>query len=243
MEKAFSDTLKSAQNALVHHPLYGELKDLGDLRSFMETHVFAVWDFMSLLKSLQREITCVSVPWKPSGYSSELLRFINQIVLGEESDVDQNGHACSHFELYLRGMEEVGADTLRMRAFLESPDLDRIPETARDFVRYNLDLAENGSPVQVASAFFFGREKLIPEMFDSIVKILSAHDLEAPTFKYYLERHIEVDGGEHGPLAERCLTELIGNDPVSQKEAQETALASLAARHELWDKVLKNLRD
>lgn len=241
MKNSFREAIQIEQDRLVNHPVYEELNDLSDLRVFMETHVFAVWDFMSLLKSLQREITCVSVPWKPSGYSSELLRFINQIVLGEESDVDQNGKAISHFELYLKAMEEVGADTKGIKTFLQSPHLSLVPESAREFVRYNLELAEGGTPVQVASAFFFGREKLIPEMFDSIVKILDSHSLEAPTFKYYLERHIEVDGGEHGPLAEKCLSELIGENPESLQEAQETALKSLQARYELWDNVLKLL--
>lgn len=243
METSNFESIKSEQDALVAHPLYAEIKDLKSLQIFMETHAFAVWDFMSLLKSLQREITCVSVPWRPSLYSSELLRFINQIVLGEESDVDQNGNAVSHFELYLKGMEEVGADTSTIRAFISSPDLSLIPESARDFVKYNLSLAENGSPVEVASAFFFGREKLIPEMFESIVKILELNQIDAPTFKYYLERHIEVDGGEHGPLAERCLKELIGECQDSLRLAEQTALASLKARYALWDNVLKILKD
>ena len=242
MEANTLELIRAEQDRLVTHPLYKEIKDLKSLRAFMETHVFAVWDFMSLLKSLQREITCVSVPWRPSGYSSELLRFINQIVLGEESDVDQNGKAVSHFELYLSGMDEVGADTSTIRSFIKAPDLDLIPESARDFVKYNLSLAESGTPVEVASAFFFGREKLIPEMFDSMVKILESHRIEAPTFKYYLERHIEVDGGEHGPLAERCLKELIGENPESQRLAEKTALESLKARSSLWDKVLKTLQ-
>jgi hypothetical protein len=242
MNQSFLEVIQTEQNRLIKHPVYEELKDLSHLKLFMETHVFAVWDFMSLLKSLQREITCISVPWRPSGYSSELLRFINQIVLGEESDIDQNGKAVSHFELYLRGMEEIGADTRSINAFIRSPDRGIIPESALEFVSFNLNLALTGTPVQVASAFFYGREKLIPEMFDSILKILDSHQLEAPTFKYYLERHIEVDGGEHGPLAEKCLKELIGDDPDSLREAQRIALESLKARYGLWDNVLKLLQ-
>ncbi len=243
MEKTFLTSVQAEQDLLVKHPLYAEIKDLESLRTFMESHAFAVWDFMSLLKSLQREITCVSVPWRPTGYSSELLRFINQIVLGEESDIDQNGKAVSHFELYLKAMEEVGADTGPIKTFIKAPSLNLIPETARDFVKYNLTLAESGTPVEVASAFFYGREKLIPEMFDSMVKILETNKISAPTFKYYLERHIEVDGEEHGPLAEKCLQELISDNPESQLLAEQTALASLRARYSLWDKVLKLLQE
>ena len=110
----------------------------------MRYHVFAVWDFMSLLKSLQKEITCVSPPWKPSKYPAEMVRLINQIVLGEESDLDQSGNAISHFELYLKGMEEVGASTAEIRDFISTMDLNRIPDGARDFVKHNLQLAQTG---------------------------------------------------------------------------------------------------
>lgn len=227
------------QSELTQHPVYSTFKNVKNVQHFMRYHVFAVWDFMSLLKSLQRHVTCVTHPWKPSVYSSDLVRLINQIVLGEESDLDQHGHAISHFELYLKSMEEIGASTAEIRDFLESSDLSRIPLGAREFVTHNLDVAQNGHVVEVAASFFYGREKLIPGMFEEMVQILKRENVSAPTFLYYLERHIEVDSGEHGPLAEKCLETLVGEDAHLKDLAMKAGLLALEARQNLWDKVLE----
>lgn len=231
--------LKQAE--LVKHPIYQKLTDLKSIQHFMSYHVFAVWDFMSLLKSLQRHVTCVDVPWRPSNYSSEMVRFINQIVVGEESDVDLDGKAISHFELYLKAMDEVGASTSGIRDFLETMDLSRIPLGAREFVSSNLEMAKNGSAVEVASSFFFGREKLIPEMFQAMVDVLKKENVTAPTFLYYLERHIEVDAHEHGPLALKCLEELTSGNEELKALALKTGLKALDERRKLWDEVERSL--
>ncbi|HXH76776.1 MAG TPA: DUF3050 domain-containing protein [Bacteriovoracaceae bacterium] len=232
------ETILSIQASLSAHPVYLTLKDLDGLRHFMRYHVFAVWDFMSLLKSLQKEITCTNVPWRPSDYPSEMVRLINQIVLGEESDLDQHGNPTSHFDLYLKSMEEVGASTSEIRDFLNGRSLECIPLGAREFVSHNLDVAMHGDVVEVAANFFFGREKLIPSMFTSIVEILNREKIEAPTLLYYLERHIEVDGEEHGPLALKCLNHLTKQDPELIDKAIKAGIKSLELRTALWDKVL-----
>lgn len=233
------DSLLLQQKKLATHPVYQSFDNLDSIRHFMSYHVFAVWDFMSLLKSLQRHITCVSLPWKPSPYPSEMVRLINQIVMGEESDITFHGEAISHFELYLRAMKEVGASTANIEKFLKNYDLNLIPEGARDFVKYNLDLAENGHVVEVAANFFYGREKLIPEMFQSIVDTLRKEQVKAPTFVYYLERHIEVDSGEHGPLALKCLDYLSADNEELKNRALMAGQKALEMRQALWDTVLK----
>ena len=233
------DSLLRQQKKLATHPVYRSFDNLDSIRHFMSYHVFAVWDFMSLLKSLQRHITCVSLPWKPSPYPSEMVRLINQIVMGEESDITFHGEAISHFELYLRAMKEVGASTANIEKFLKNYDLNLIPEGARDFVKYNLDLAENGHVVEVAANFFYGREKLIPEMFQSIVDTLRKEQVKAPTFVYYLERHIEVDSGEHGPLALKCLDYLSADNEELKNRALMAGQKALEMRQALWDTVLK----
>jgi hypothetical protein len=232
------EVIQARQQELAHHPVFNTLRSVKDLQHFMRYHAYAVWDFMSLLKSLQRHITCVEIPWRPSAYPAEVVRFINQIVVGEECDLDQAGKATSHFDLYLRAMEEVGASTSEISDFLNHFDLEMIPAGAREFVSYNLEVARQGHVVEVAASFFFGREKLIPEMFQTIVDILRKENIEAPTFLYYLERHIEVDGEEHGPLALKCLDVLTGNDPLLKEQATAAGLKALEMRQLLWDTVL-----
>lgn len=237
VSSAMKDVIFERQDLLSHHPVYETLNTIESIRHFMRFHVFAVWDFMSLLKSLQRKITCVDHPWRPSSYPAEMVRLINQIVLGEESDLDQDGKAISHFDLYLRAMEEVGASTMEIRDFLNTLDTSYIPWEARSFVEHNLLVAECGHVVEVAASFFFGREKLIPGMFESMVRVLERENINAPTFIYYLKRHIEVDAGEHGPLALKCLDYLTGNDEKLKSLSFYAGLKAIDKRSELWDRV------
>lgn len=235
--------LIARHEALANHTLYNKIKTISDLKVFMETHVFAVWDFMSLLKRLQREITCVELPWKPSPYPKDVVRLINEIVLGEESDKDLEGKACDHFTLYIRAMEDIGADPKRLMSFISDYNFEKhCSKAEHDFVKFNLDLAMSGKIHEVAAAFFFGREKLIPDMFTSILGDLtknfdSTEQKNFPNLRYYLERHIEIDGGEHSHAAHDCLESLCGNDEIKWNEAKFAGEKSLILRSALWDDV------
>ena len=226
---------------LKRHPLYNEFKTLGDIQVFMKYHIFAVWDFMSLLKSLQRQITCVSVPWKESEFSPELVRLVNEIVLGEESDIDPEGVPSSHFSLYMKAMKEIGADTSLIESFLEKPDMNKIPVEIKEAIQYHLNLAKTGSVHRVASSFFYGREKAIPDMFTSMVDIIEENKINCPTLIYYFKRHIELDGEEHGPMAMKCLDQLT-KTKEKENEAIETAIDSLEVRNNLWNFILKEIK-
>jgi len=232
------EKLSTLNDKLSHHEAYQALNSATSVKTFMEYHIFAVWDFMSLLKSLQRRLTCVEVPWIESKHDTEVVRFINEIVIGEESDLDLEGNPVSHYSLYLKAMEEVGADTNLIKQFIESQDLSLIPQGAREFVAYNLEVARNGTDEEVASAFLYGREKLIPDMFTAIKEVMKSEKVDCPTLIYYLERHIELDGDEHGPLAEKCLQALCGDDKDKWDRAQKVAETSLELRSSLWDSVL-----
>jgi hypothetical protein len=228
-------------NDLADHPMYQSLVSLDNIRVFMKYHVFAVWDFMSLLKSLQKNITCVDIPWTDSKYNPETVRIINEIVLGEESDLDQEGNAISHFALYIKAMEEINADTSLILKFIDDFNLENLPAELKGVLAFHLDLARNGKVHEVASSFFYGREKLIPEMFQSIVDVLKRSELDCPNLVYYLERHIELDGEEHGPKALKFLNELLDSEG-KKDEAIAVATKSLDMRWRLWDFIHKEIK-
>ncbi|SFE54226.1 Protein of unknown function [Bacillus sp. OV194] len=252
MEHAAFNELTAVREKLISHPLYKELTNADRVKILMKHHVFAVWDFMSLLKKLQIELTSVSLPWMPQPHP-EYARFINEIVLGEETDEDGEGGYISHFELYLKAMKEVKADTNPIVTYLtrvkEGEDSllalesDEVPASAADFTRHSLKLAQRGEVHEVAAAFFFGREDLIPDMFQVLVDEVSANGIEAKWLKYYLHRHIELDGDEHGPLAERLLLSVCGDDSEKLQQAQTAAMESLEMRIKLWDGVLQEIKE
>lgn len=239
-------SLIAQHEALANHSLYNKIKSVDDLKIFMETHVFAVWDFMSLLKRLQRELTCVDLPWKPSAYPKDVTRLINEIVLGEESDLDLEGKACDHFTLYLRAMDDINASPARLKSFMSDLNYGHCSPAEKNFLEFNLTLAKNGKVHEVAAAFFFGREKVIPDMFTSILNDLEKNfsadqKKQFPNLRYYLQRHIEVDGGEHSHKAHDCLFSLCGEDKNKWEEARVAGEKSLLLRSALWDEVEKKI--
>jgi Protein of unknown function (DUF3050) len=233
---------------VVSHPLYHRLDSMEAVVTFMQHHAFAVWDFMSLLKTLQRNLTCVQVPWVPTGPATSR-RLINDIVLVEESD--ELGHGfISHFELYTDGMRQAGADTGPIDAFIALlrdgravlPSLKEagVPEPAADFVTGTWDIIEHGSLHCQAAAFAFGREDLIPDMFDQVAALDGEYG-GLSTFVDYLRRHIQVDSEEHTPMAMQMLAELCGDDTSRWAECEDTITTALRARIRLWDGILASI--
>jgi hypothetical protein len=234
---------------LTSHPLYRSMQTLGDVRVFLQSHVFAVWDFMSLLKSLQRRLTSVDVPWSPTAFPASR-RFVNEIVLGEESD-EFEGRAASHFEIYLEAMHGCGADTAPMLAVLASlaegkplrQAMEAAPASAREFVASTFRVIEQGSVAAQAAAFTFGREDVIPDLFRGFIRELNAElSGSLTTFVWYLERHIEVDGDDHGPLSLRMVADLCGEDAALWEEAASAAEEAIRARLALWDGILAEIK-
>lgn len=243
--------IEPLRNQLIDHPVYSKIRSLPQLALFMEHHVFAVWDFMSLLKSLQRHLTCVDLPWVPAG-TPETRYLINEIVLGEESDVDEAGKRTSHFELYLTAMKQANCNTAIIGDFIkhieakkplaESLQLSGVPKASSAFVNNTFETIRTNQPHILAAVFTFGREDLIPGMFLTFVKELNNQTPGSVSIlKYYLERHIEVDGEHHSKLAYQMTEELCGTNELNWQEATEEVKKALTARIKLWDAIEKQL--
>jgi len=243
---ALRQQLAPIESAILNHEIYESISDIDGLRLFMEHHVYAVWDFMSLLKSLQQRLTCTSLPWFATG-DPVTRRLINEIVLGEESDEDAEGDVMSHFELYLKAMEECGANAQPILTFIAALQNGQsledalatadVPPAARAFVSNTFDVIQNRDTHIQSAVFTFGREDLIPGMFLALVKDLRNRFPEVGTFCYYLERHIEVDGDHHSHLALRMTSLLCGDEEARWQEATVASLRSLEMRKHLWDGV------
>jgi len=243
--KKIQENIEPLRQQIINHKVYGEISELEDLQIFMEHHIYAVWDFMSLLKALQINLTCTTLPWFPVG-DAVTRQLINEIVAGEESDVDVEGNIKSHFELYLDAMVQCGAKVEPIRNFLTSLqkgrefdmafELAQVPVAARDFVKSTFDTINSEKTHLQAASFTFGREDLIPNMFFSMVNDLNSSQPEKVSiFKYYLERHIEVDGDHHSHLALSMTEKLCEKDETFWAEAEATTKIALQKRIDLWD--------
>jgi hypothetical protein len=237
-----NSNLTKYRDEIVNHALYKKLNSVEDIAVMMEYHVYAVWDFMSLLKALQSLLTCTTSPWKPVG-DGKIRQLVNSIVLEEESDVDKENNPLSHYEMYIDAMKQCGANTSAIESFVANVSATNIPSVNNGvdaFLNTTFDVIDSNETHKIASAFTFGREDLIPDMFTAIVNEYNTEN-NLDKFVYYLERHIELDGGEHGPLALELISNLCGDDDNKWKEVEETAIACLVARKKLWDSILANL--
>jgi hypothetical protein len=231
--------------------MYPAIRALPDVRVFMEHHIFAVWDFMTLLKTLQCQLTSVAVPWLPTG-DPLCRRLINEIVLGEECDEAPGGGYTSHYELYREAMLQCDANPACidevLRRISRGDSVARAlaaaeaPRAAAAFVTVTWETVVSHQPHAVAAAFTYGREEVIPGMFRILVADLNERfSGKLELFEYYLQRHIELDEGHHAPLAKRMLTLLCQDDEEKWRQATDSAVRALNARIALWDGVTAQL--
>ena len=225
---------------LFDNGLHSRLQTLPELRRFMEHHVFAVWDFTSLLKCLQQKLSC-----GPTA-NAATQRFINEIALEEEAVPDGQGRPTSHFELYVRAMDECGADTapiLRLvaavgagRTIAQALNAAQTPDSVRQFVETTFSIIHSGQPHAMAAAFTFGRQDLMLTMFRQWVsKLRGQWPGQLDTFVHYLDRHLQLAEKVRVSLAQQMVRELCADEPERWLECQRVAMQCLEARLMLWD--------
>lgn len=246
--------IKPLRDKLLNHRLYSRIGKIEDLQTFTENHIYAVWDFMSLLKALQINLTCTKTPWGPNK-NSQTAYLINEIVLAEETDVNQEGDRKSHYELYLDAMEDIGASTKKstdlITKMINSDDIFKtindleIHPNIKEFLKFTFSVIEEGKPHKIAAIFTFGRENLIPNMFNEILHEFEKNITEIDISKliYYFERHIELDEDEHGPMALEMVTELAKNDKSKWQEIEDISITALNKRILLWDAIYDQLEN
>lgn len=240
--------IQPQKDILLNHPLYKKIQNLEDLRRFLECHVYAVWDFMSLLKALQSKLTSTTTPWLPVG-NPEIRYLINEIVLAEETDLTLDGKRQSHYEMYIDAMKDCGANISEIQNFLENVITTRnifvsikkseLHPKIKNFLDFTFRVIDEGKPHEIAAAFTFGREDLIPSMFTEILRNFQENFPNADLQKliYYFERHIELDADEHGPMAMQMIEELCNNDELRWQEVEEVSVQALEKRIGLWDAI------
>lgn len=247
-----NNSIESQKQMLLQHPLYKKVQTVDDLHRFLENHVYAVWDFMSLLKALQAKLTCTTTPWFATK-NPETRYLINEIVLAEESDLTMDGRHQSHYEMYIEAMESCGANTSGIEHFLSEIDSlqnifvaikkSNLHPNIKNFLDFTFKVIEEGKVHKIAAAFTFGREDLIPNMFTEILKNFQENFPKTDLSKliYYFERHIELDADEHGPMAMKMITELCGDNEQKWAEVEEVSILALEKRIGLWDAIEESI--
>lgn len=242
-----NQSISNYKHQLLQHSMYDKVKSIEDLHCFLENHIYAVWDFMSLLKALQNKLTCTTTPWLPIGNPATRY-LINEIVVAEETDLAFDGSRQSHFEMYLDAMLECGANTQPITTFLDNVKTTQnifvsikrsdLHPNVKAFLDFTFRVIEEGKPHKIAAAFTFGREDLIPNMFTEILKNFQKNFPETKLDKlvYYFERHIELDADEHGPMAMQMMNELCDTE-TKWKEVEEISILALEKRIGLWNAI------
>lgn len=233
------------RDSILEHNLYDKLNNIESLRVFTELHVFSVWDFMTLLKFLQKNLTSTKTPWLPSS-NKEQVRFINELVLLEESDFDIESNVASHFEIYKQAMKEIGASTEEIDTLISSLNSGfslttaiqnpKLSKPARRYLERTFAVVNEGCVHKVAAAFTFGRETLVPDIFRILIKdVGQSHN--APSLIHYFERHIRIEDDQHKFRALKLVDDLCKGDVKKIKEVQEVTKDCLKSRIQLWDAI------
>ena len=244
-------SLEKIRVEIMNHRLYGKISNEKQICTFMEYHIFSVWDFQSLIKSLQKQLTCVSTPWLPTK-DTEARRLMNEIILDEESGPHPDGGFASHFELYLDAMQSAGADTSKIYALLKALEegktleesLDPLPDVISDYLKKTFRTIQEGDLTELMASFCYGREDIIPGMFRRLITKLSEKNPSRwKGLGFYFSEHIDCDETRHGPMSKAMLERYCSNDLVLWDKAEQSAKSALVQRKNFWDGILYKIEE
>lgn len=244
-----SEQIRKVTLDLHHHLLYSTVKSISDIKTYMRFHVWCVWDFMALLKALEKGLLVADIEWLPPQDGS-IGAYIYEILLTEETDITDSGAGhSSHFETYLKAMHQAGADTKPIDTFISNLRAGQgfeksitntgIPDSALEFVNNTMKHAKSDLHKAV-SVFCLSREGIIPGMFTTFLHNIKLQN-DLSTFHWYLKRHIEVDSESHGPLSVKLFKMVVGTEKKKLNEALESALDALTARKKFLDSILNQI--
>ncbi len=234
--------IKAKIQKLSHHEIYSELTSSARIKCFVSYHIFAVWDFIKLLKSLQNKIS-IALREQFKECPSEMNRLIDEIVFAEKSDLYPYGQPNKDFDLYLRALAEIEVDPDCLWSFLESKDnLHLLKPEIKELVESNLRIARLGTMEEIAATFFFGREKLTSQLFTSIIKVLKQEGKECPILICYTERLTQENSHKSEILALKLLDYLC-KDEAEKVRALQAGLEALNLREKLWNYTLAEMTE
>ncbi len=227
---------------ILSHPVFNSLISLDHLRRFSEIHVYAVWDFMVLLKALRRRLIPDQPLWLPP-MDAIGAHLVNTLVAEEESDQLPDGRCLSHFELYLAAMEQIGANTQAIKTYLEYireyhqwetvQQRSDPPQTARIFINDTWHITQLEGHC-IAASLAYAREHITEGMFSQILERFE-HEPSASLFIDYFQRHMDLDGGHHSEQSTQLVANLCGLDSKKWQQALDSAIFSLESRVRLLD--------
>ena len=246
----YKNVIDELRQLLASHKLFSNTLNVDQIRHFMESHIFSVWGFMSLLKALQSGITVNNIPWMPNQNTKNgLTNFINEIVLCEESDDIDNIGYISHFEIYLLAMDKINADPSQINFLtkkLKSEKYNKklieelnIYDEVKEFIKFDLDVALSKNLPKIVGSFTLGREKVIPNMFSYIITCIE-YSNSTKNLLTYLKRHVNIDGDRHGPLSIKLLDTICDTDE-DYAIAYNSGITSLKLRLKVWDRIASEL--
>lgn len=218
-----------------HHLVYSKLTSMKKIQCFVSYHIFAVWDSIKLLKSLQNKMS-IALTKEYSAYPSELKRLINKIVFAQTSDLYPYGQPNDNFAIYLRAIAEMEINPdYFLWDFLEAPDnLDSLKPGIKELVEFNLAIVRTGTTAEIMAAFFCGREKLNSTLFTSGIEILKREGKECSILANYLARLL-LENNFQSELISLELINYICQDEAESVRALQTGLEALNLKQQLWN--------